>query len=197
VVLNPVWNVPRSIAVQEVVPLIRADTGYLRRAGMEVLLDSGDAARRVDAAGVDWAAVTDSTFPYRLVQAPGPTNPLGRLKLVFPNPFNVALHDTPAGQLFGASSRAMSHGCIRVDRVLDLALRLLQDDPAWSADAVARALEEPRERWIAVARPVPVYVGYWTAWVRGDGAVEFRDDAYGWDGKLAAALARVHPDFRD
>jgi murein L,D-transpeptidase YcbB/YkuD len=194
-VLNPVWNVPRSIAVQEVAPLIRSDTGYLGRAGMEVLLDSGGAARRVDPASVDWTAITDSTFPYRLVQAPGPTNPLGRLKLVFRNPFNVALHDTPASKLFSVPNRTLSHGCIRVDRLLDLAIRLLGNDPRWPPENVARVLEEPRERWIALLEPVPVYVGYWTAWVGSDGMAEFRDDPYGWDGKLAGALERIHPDF--
>ena len=194
-VLNPVWNVPRSIALRELVPLIRSDAGYLRRMDIDVLLDAGGPARRVDPASVDWAAVTDSNFPYRLVQAPGPKNPLGRLKLVFPNPFNVALHDTPAGELFNAPSRTFSHGCIRVERVLDLAVRLLGNDPRWPPETVARALEELRERSIVLLEPVPVYVGYWTAWVGSDSMAEFRDDPYGWDEELAGALARVHPDF--
>jgi murein L,D-transpeptidase YcbB/YkuD len=195
VVLNPVWNIPRSIAVEEIVPLIRADPGYFARVGIGVFHDSGGPPGPVDPASVDWAAVSDTSFPYRLVQAAGPTNPLGRLKLFFPNRFNVALHDTPGCELFAAPNRAFSHGCVRVEGVIDLAERLLLGDPAWTRDALERALEQGRERWVALPTPVPVHLGYWTVWAGDDGTVHFRRDVYERDARLADALAQLPPAF--
>jgi murein L,D-transpeptidase YcbB/YkuD len=188
-VLNPAWHVPRSIAVEEILPLIRRDPGYLKRVGMRVLRDSGGVALAVDAAAVDWTAVSDTAFPYRLVQQAGPANPLGRVKLVFANPFNVALHDTPAVQLFVVEPRAFSHGCVRVDRALDLAERLLVGDSAWTRERLERALDRGRERWVPLPAPVPVHIGYWTAWVDERGVAHFGPDVYEWDARLARALA--------
>jgi murein L,D-transpeptidase YcbB/YkuD len=195
VVLHPPWNVPRSIAVGELLPLLRSDPGYAARVGIRVYEGAGGAVRSIDPATIEWSALSDSVFPYQLVQGPGPANPLGRLKLVFANPFNVCVHDTPARSLFAAETRAFSHGCIRADRIADLAGALLRDDPAWPPGAVGRALQRDAERWIALREPVPVHVGYWTAWIGEDGAVQWRPDLYGWDAKVLTAFEAVPPRF--
>jgi murein L,D-transpeptidase YcbB/YkuD len=184
VVLAPPWSVPGKIMREEILPLIRADTGYLRRGPF--LVYRGRDTRPVNPATINWSG--PDTLRVRLVQQPGPTNPLGRVKLVFVNDFAVYLHDTPATALFRGADRTLSHGCVRVERALELAARLLADAPGWDAARLAREAATWTTRWIALPRPVPVYVTYFTAWVDADGALQLRDDVYGWDARLAAAL---------
>ena len=127
--------------------------------------------------------------------ATGPQNALGRIKLVFPNRFDVYLHDTPARTLFGRTVRAFSHGCIRVERPLDLAVWVLQDDPRWTPEAIRAGVEAGRERTVPLPRqdPVHVHVGYWTAWVGGDGKLRLGRDVYQRDAELARLLAGGKP----
>jgi hypothetical protein len=124
----------------------------------------------------------------RIRQRPGEWNALGRLKFNMPNPYNVYLHDTPAKQLFTRSFRAFSHGCIRLERPMDLALYLLRDQPRWTQAAIERDIATGTERTIRLTSPQPVYVLYWTAWVGDDGHMEFHRDHYQRDAALAAAL---------
>ena len=163
VVVNPWWNVPESIAIKELWPKQRRDRTYFAREHM-VVIDG------------------------RIRQRPGAWNSLGRLKFDMPNGYNVYLHDTPAKQLFAQPFRAFSHGCIRLERPLDLALYLLRDQPQWKADAIDNDIESGVERTIRLMVPEPVYVLYWTAWVGDDGHVEFHRDHYERDAALAAAL---------
>lgn len=190
VVLAPRWGVPREIARREIVPVIRRDTGYLARHGILVYGDAAPATP-VDPLTVDWTAA-DSLFPYRLIQLPGPSNPLGRVKLTFDNPFDVALHDTPALELFGSPDRALSHGCVRVDGALALAGRLLGGGNEWDEARLARLAAEGTTRTVRLPQPVPVFLTYFTAWADGSGAVYFLDDVYGWDARLEAALDTSH-----
>jgi murein L,D-transpeptidase YcbB/YkuD len=183
---SPAWAIPRSIAVREILPVVRRDPGYLAREGIRVLLDSGRTV--LDPAAVDWSQVSDSAFAFELRQDPGPANPLGGLKVVFPNRFDVYIHDTPAQALFGERVRTFSHGCIRAERAAELAVFLLGDAVRWTHDSVVAAMTAGRERSLPVPVPVPVHVGYWTAWVDDAGAVNFRDDVYGWDRLLGAVL---------
>jgi murein L,D-transpeptidase YcbB/YkuD len=187
---RPPWNVPRSIAVQEVLPLLQRDTGYRAREGMHVFGDSTLGAREIAPDSIDWRSVTDSTFTYQLVQEPGPDNPLGGVKLVFWTPFNVFIHDTPARPLFSEPWRAFSHGCVRVEHAADLAAALL---PEWPMDSIREAMSRGRERWVRIPAAIPVHLVYWTAWAEGEGPVQFRDDTYGWDQRLADALAAASP----
>jgi murein L,D-transpeptidase YcbB/YkuD len=163
IIVNPWWNVPDSIAVKELWPKQRRDPSYFAHEHM---------------------IVTNG----RIRQRPGEWNSLGRLKFNMPNSYDVYLHDTPAKSLFAQPFRAFSHGCIRVEKPLDLALYLLRDQPRWNAAAIERAIETGNEQSIRLTSPQPVYVLYWTAWVGDDGLVEFHRDHYDRDAVLRAAL---------
>ncbi len=183
-VLNPTWTVPPKILTDETLPAIRRDSGYLERNNMVVLSRDGAA---VDPATIDWDRYDGRTLPYRIVQQPGGTNPLGRVKFVFPNAYSVYLHDTPARSLFRRPRRTFSHGCIRVEQPMALA-ELLLGDSNWTAAALDSAVALGTEQAIPLARPVPVFVLYWTAWVAEDGVLHFRPDVYGRDTDILAAL---------
>jgi murein L,D-transpeptidase YcbB/YkuD len=186
VTFGPEWNVPRSIALQEVVPLEVAHPGYLRDGGFRVLRLATGAP--VDPDSVDWRSVDTAGFPYRLVQGAGPENPLGTIRFDVRDPFNVAIHDTPRHALFDDRVRIFSHGCVRLDRAAVLAAHLL---PEWSLDDVTNAMQGPPGRTIVLRRRVRVLLTYQTAWVESDGGVAFRDDVYGWDDELSHALLRI------
>lgn len=187
VVLNPKWNLPTSIAAREILPRLRANRRYLAENDI-VIVDR----RESDPFGlaVDWSTVSAEAFPFRLQQQPGPDNPLGRIKFDVPNRFDVYLHDTPARGLFARSVRTASHGCIRVERAQELAALVLADGTGrWTPERLAEAIAGGGSPRIPVARPLPVYILYWTAFVGANGLAQFRDDVYGRDGRLAAALA--------
>ncbi len=190
VVLNPYWNVPRSIMRHEIAPAAARDPGYLPSHRYEVVDGwGGKGARRVDPASIDWASVAaGGSFRYRVRQLPGPGNALGRIKFMLPNSYNVYLHDTPSESLFDRAQRSFSHGCVRVQHPLDLARWVFRDDPAWPPDRLASAVASGRRKWIVLPQPIPVYLLYRTAWVDGDGTTHFRNDLYGRDRKLARAL---------
>jgi len=185
VTLNPPWNVPISIATKEFLPKLRRDPGYLAAHEIVIVNRDGDPFGR----DIDWKSVGGRGFPYVLRQNPGPRNSLGVIKLEMPNPFDVYLHDTPAKALFARSPRYFSHGCVRLERAADMAIALIADESAWNRASLADAIRTGATRRIDLGRPVPVYILYWTAFVSEDGQVNFRDDAYGRDGPLLAALS--------
>lgn len=177
VVLNPTWTVPRSIASEELLLSIQRDPGFLERGGFDVF---GADGAPVDPAQVEWASLHADHFPFTLVQRPGPLNELGRVKFIVPNPYGVCLHDTPSRHLFGSSSRALSHGCIRLHRPLDFALQVLAAE-GWSRQQIEAGLASQVTQTIALKSPLPVVVGYLTAAVDADGTVYFYRDIYGLD----------------
>jgi len=184
---NPTWTVPPKIAIQDLLPKIRKDPGYLAAGGYEVFAGWSEGASKVDAATIDWSAVGKGRFPYRLRQGPGKKNALGQVKFMFPNRFDVYLHDTPARELFRRSVRTFSSGCIRLAEPLALAEALLRadnQDPG-RIDKIIGSGETTR---VSLATPVPVHLTYLTAWIGEGGTVEFRDDVYGRDALLAKAL---------
>jgi murein L,D-transpeptidase YcbB/YkuD len=187
-VLNPAWLVPRSIATREMLPSARRDPSYFRRAGIQVLTDEGGTTREVDPRRVDWNAISAEGFPFRLRQPPGPHNPLGPIKFVFPNPFGVYLHGTPSDAAFERPMRTLSHGCIRVEDELALALFALAPDPQWTEARLVEKLRRAREHRVPLPAPLPVHLLYFTAAAEPDGTVAFTDDPYGWDRALVAAL---------
>jgi len=188
VVANPPWNVPKSIALGEYLHDLRKDPRALRRRGFRLLEGAQEDAREVDPTTVDWHALDNGRFPYRLRQDPGPNNALGRLKFHLTNGYRIYLHDTPTRGLFGQSDRDLSHGCIRVERPLDLAAQLLGEA---SQELLHEALDKTKERHLSVKPPVPIHILYLTAWVDETGALRFSPDVYGFDGPQSTALDRV------
>jgi murein L,D-transpeptidase YcbB/YkuD len=185
-VFNPPWTVPTSIVVEEFLPKLRANPRFLADNDIMIL------DRRQDPYGlvVDWTAVSAERFPFRLQQRPGGWNPLGRLRFASPNRFDVYLHDTPLPELFQRADRALSHGCVRVERARELAALVLAGQAAGRPEAVERAMAGGVTSVVAVARPLPVYLLYWTAFVDDEGRLQLREDPYDRDGRVAAALAR-------
>jgi murein L,D-transpeptidase YcbB/YkuD len=186
--LNPYWNIPSEIAKNEIAPLVQADESYLERNPIKVFSGSGADAHEVDPSDVDWRKVSEEDTPYLLRQEPGPANPLGKIKFMCPNEHNVYLHDTPAGHLFDVKERDFSHGCIRVERPMDLAEYLLRGTATGSRDRIQAVIESGEVKVINLPEPMPVHLLYWTAWVDEKGLVQFRDDLYGHDQRLDAAI---------
>jgi murein L,D-transpeptidase YcbB/YkuD len=183
---GPYWNVPRSIADGEILPLARHDRAYLERNGYEIVRGWGDDAPVVDPWNLSDAALGAS--PYRVRQRPGPGNALGRVKFMFPNDFAVYLHDTPAQALFDRRVRAYSHGCVRVGDPAALARFALAAHTGWNADRVDETLRNGRRVRAVLPQKIPVYLIYLTAFEQ-DGSVAFRDDLYDLDGPLTRALS--------
>jgi murein L,D-transpeptidase YcbB/YkuD len=165
IVLAPYWNVPYSIVKNE----MGRSASYFARRNMEVVGRYADGLPMVR-------------------QKPGANNSLGRIKFLFPNQYSIYLHDTPAKNLFGEQRRAFSHGCIRVQEPFRLAHYLLADNPEWPNDKVLKVARGATETTITLKREVPVFVGYFTAWVDGQGRLNFRNDIYGHDCKMAERL---------
>ena len=183
--LNPFWNVPPSIATNEYLPKLIRNPGVLEPENIRVLAGNSE----VSPWSVDWASIS-GRFPYLLRQDPGPKNALGRIKFMFPNPFNVYIHDTPSKSLFAKASRIFSHGCMRVQHPEQLAEVLLRDQ-GWSMTKLEQTIATGERRIVKLQRPIPVYVTYLTAFANKDGGVHFRKDVYGRDKTLAAALQRA------
>ena len=185
VVFQPYWNVPPSIVKAELLPHIQKDPGYLAAHHYEVVKGNGDEV--VSATSVDWNDIDTTKMDVRVRQVPGDDNALGHVKFVFPNKFNIYMHDTPARSLFAKNERSGSHGCIRLEHPEEFAEFVLAGDPAWTPDRIREAMASDTNRSVAVKRRLPVYIIYLTAFVR-DGQLQFRDDVYGTDARAAARL---------
>lgn len=188
VVANPPWNVPESISLKEYLPELRENPKAFAKRGLRIMEGPEENAREIDPAKVNWRRVDEEDFPYHIRQDPGPDNALGRVKFHLTNDFHIYLHDTPARSLFGHSDRDLSHGCIRVEKPLELAARIL-DEPA--RELLREALETTEERHLPVKPPVPIHLVYLTAWVDEAGALHFSPDVYDHDGPQRTALDRA------
>ncbi|RDC63112.1 L,D-transpeptidase family protein [Adhaeribacter pallidiroseus] len=184
IVFSPYWYVPYSIIENEMMPHLLADPGWLERMDMEVVQGSGKATTPVDPYSIDWSAITKETFKYAIRQRPGPKNPLGDIKFIFPNEHEVYLHHTAAEQLFNQTQRGFSHGCIRVEKPVQLAEFLLADKPQWTEQTILEAMHAGEEQYENLKEKVPVYIVYFTSWVDDQGGIHFRDDIYGHDKEL-------------
>lgn len=163
VVFSPYWNVPTSIYKKEILPGIQRDPQYLKKHNMEKV---GQLVR----------------------QKPGPNNSLGLVKFLFPNSYSIYFHDTPAKSLFNETDRAFSHGCIRLSDPYKMARYLLRDQPSWTADKIDKAMHAGKEQFVAVKKPVPVYIVYFTAWSDRNGQLNLRKDIYGRDSRLSSMV---------
>jgi murein L,D-transpeptidase YcbB/YkuD len=181
IVVNPYWNVPPSIAANEIKPHLLANPFYLDSQNMEMLY-GGEV---INAAAIDWTATNINNF--RIRQRPGPGNALGKIKFLFPNEHDVYLHDTPSKSLFSRAFRAYSHGCVRVQNPMDFAAALIETNPELTL-AKIEALEGPSERWITLQQHIPVHLMYFTLRVDEDGTIRNYGDVYGLNKKLIELL---------
>ena len=179
-VINPYWHVPRSITVNEYLPALRR--GGARH--LEIYSRNG----RVNRNRIDFSKYTARNFPFSLKQAPGPRNALGRVKFMFPNKWNIYLHDTPSRSLFERDLRTFSHGCVRVGKPLDLAYHLLTPQDEDPEGTFTRYLNTGRESRVNLEQPIGVHLVYWSAWVTPTGRVNYRGDPYGRDVKVLRGL---------
>ena len=186
VVFNPTWTIPPTILVKDKLPVIKRDPGYLKRNNIRVIDSRG---QEVDPYSVNWSQYGAGRLPpYQLRQDPGEDNALGLVKIMFPNPYMVYLHDTPSKSLFDRDERTFSSGCIRVEKAFELAELVLGDPARWNPQTMAEVVASKRMQTVNLARPVPVLILYWTAQPRPDGQVIFRNDVYNRDPTTLAAL---------
>jgi murein L,D-transpeptidase YcbB/YkuD len=201
VVFSPYWNIPDSIVAGETAPAMARDSAYLKKNNIEILNVSGSGGRPVDYASVNW---DDARQLRRLAfrQRPGPGNALGRVKFLFPNQFDVYLHDTPAHALFARPARALSHGCVRVEEPEALAKYILRGYPEWDETQILQAMQAGVEKHVKLKETIPVHIVYFTAWVDENGGLHFQPDVYRYDavqaaqGQAVAALTTASRDFR-
>jgi murein L,D-transpeptidase YcbB/YkuD len=180
VVFSPYWNIPDTIAIGETAPAAIRDPAYLARNNIEVLSVSGGRTRLVDPATIDWSDPGQlEGLAFR--QRPGASNALGHVKFLFPNRFNVYLHDTPADGLFSRATRAYSHGCVRVERPEELAQYVLRGHHEWDAARIKRAMYSGQETHVKLKEKIPVHLVYFTVWVDDSGGVHFLPDPYRYD----------------
>jgi murein L,D-transpeptidase YcbB/YkuD len=189
---SPTWTVPVSIATEEMLPKLKKDPGYLPSRNFKLYESWEEDAAEVDPYEVNWEKVKADDFPYKIVQQPGANNSLGRVKFMFPNKMSIYLHDTPADYLFDRNERDLSHGCIRVEKPVELAAYLLQEEEMGMAE-VEQNMNLPEPLNTVLPEKVPVFIEYRTAWMGSNGRVHFREDIYGHDqkqiNKLEVALA--------
>jgi L,D-transpeptidase YcbB len=175
IVFNPWWETPASLAKADKLPMFKKDPGAVQRLGFEIRDRSGNV---IPPATIDWSSVTAGNFPYRIRQAPGPQNALGVVKIMFPNLYNVYLHDTPNRGLFTQRQRAFSSGCLRTQNPIGLSEWLLSETDGWDRAAIDKAVASGKETRATLSQKVPVHILYFTAVPDGSGGVRYLDDIY-------------------
>jgi len=177
--------VPTGILSKDILPsLKRGDLSVLTRKRLDVIDGEG---RKVNPSSVNWSRISARNCPYTFRQAAGPDNALGRVKFMFPNSYSVYLHDTPSKDLFEEPKRAFSSGCIRIERPLELAERVLAD-PKWTTAAIDRVVASGKTTTVSLRQPLPVLLLYWTAYPLANGQVAFAPDIYHRDAGILEAL---------
>ncbi len=183
IILNPYWNIPNSIIRHEIVPNIKKNSNYLATNNMEVL--SGTTI--IDPLNINWYKYKKD-IPFTIRQKPGEDNSLGKIKFLFPNSFNIYLHDTPSKGMFNKSKRAFSHGCIRVENPKKLLHYFIRNDASLNSEKVDSIFKTNKEYSIQIKPSVPVYIVYFTSWVDNNGQLNFRNDIYNLDKQLASEI---------
>jgi L,D-transpeptidase YcbB len=191
VIFRPYWNVPPSIAKAEIIPALKRNPNYLAKENMEVVDRDENVVASSGTTDEILKEVGEGKLSFR--QRPGPENSLGLIKFIFPNEFDVYMHDTPAAELFSKSRRDFSHGCIRLERPVDLAVWVLRNNRSWDVDHIRAAMNGARTEEVTLAHPISVLIVYGTVIVSEDGLVHFYDDIYGHDAALERALDQGYP----
>lgn len=182
IVLNPYWNVPESIIQKEMIPKLLRNANAMAREKIEIHSGWGEDGKRINPASVDWSQYRYSkTVPFRFAQVPGMHNALGKVKFLFPNEFSVYMHDTPTKGLFNRTTRAFSHGCIRLSKPIDLLKTFSTFNATVDFDKSQETLKGKKMTYLNLDNSVPIDVVYLTAWIDHDGKLQFRDDVYGYD----------------
>jgi murein L,D-transpeptidase YcbB/YkuD len=179
IIINPYWNVPTSIVRKEMLTKLKRNSNYLVKNNLELL--SGNTI--IDPSTVNWNSYS-SSIPYSIRQKPGDHNALGKMKFIFPNNFSIYLHDTPSKNFFNVSNRAFSHGCIRVENPMKLALYILRNNPNWNQKKIQLSINNKKTITVQVKPTLPVYIVYFTAWIGNSGEINFRNDLYNLDYQL-------------
>jgi len=185
IVFSPTWTVPPTILNDDIIPELLKGPEYLEKRNMILLRHDGSELAYND---IDWSTISKTNFPYRVRQNPGPGNSLGRVKFMFPNTYDVYIHDTPSKGSFTADNRDISSGCVRVEKPFDLAVLLLSDTPEWSPANILNAMQQDKEQTVRLKIPVDVVLIYLTAWTDGRDRIQFRKDIYQRDEKVIEAL---------
>jgi len=187
---NPYWTLPPNIAANETLPKLKKDTLYLKKHNMKIFDGWGSDSKEMDATKIDWSKVTKKEMKqYRVRQEPGPENALGTLKVVFPNKYDVYLHDTPTHSLFKEEKRAFSHGCIRMSRPAEMAAWLLGGkEKGWDIERISEIVKSGQRKVVKLEEPIPIHILYRTAFVEpSTNTLNFYEDVYGRDKILANA----------
>ena len=187
IIINPTWHVPKSIAVDEYLPMMQENPDFISNNDM-VLLVKGTSTQ-VDASLIDMSAFTPDNFPFEIKQNPSNLNALGLVKFMFPNRFSIYMHDTPSKELFFRDQRTFSHGCIRVQDPFDFAHVLLTEQMEDPIVGFAGFLEKNREIQINLQESVPVHIQYRTVFKGIDGQINYRSDIYGRDAMVFLAMS--------
>ena len=185
IVFSPSWTVPKTILNNDVIPELLKGPGYLEKRNMKLLRNDGSEVTYTD---IDWSAISADNFPYTVRQSPGPGNALGRVKFMFPNSYDVYIHDTPSKASFARDERDISSGCVRVENPFDLAVLLLSDTPEWPPASILDAMQQEKEQTVRLKIPVDVVLIYLTAWTDGKDRIQFRRDVYQRDALVMRAL---------
>ncbi len=186
--LNPYWNIPHKIALNDILPCIKKDPDYLTDKSIRIFENWTADAKELNPESIDWDGMGKNNFIYKLRQDPKSSNALGRIKFMFPNEFSIYLHDTPARELFNRTKRAFSSGCIRVEKPVELAAYLLSESPTWNLQKLIAVVNSKKTKAISLPDPINIHILYWTAWVDKDGITHFREDIYGRDRQLNVAF---------
>ncbi len=185
-VFHPFWTVPTGILTNDVLPSAKKDSTYLKNKGMKVI--DNRTGKEVNPQSIDWQSARVGNFAYSIRQNPGAINALGRIKFIFPNKYDIYMHDTPSRNLFQRNERAYSSGCIRLEQVNQLAMYLLKDQRGWSEEKVTEAFQSQRTQTVYLENPIDVHILYITAFVSPEGEINFRKDIYDRDAPLMDAL---------
>ena len=194
-VMNPYWVVPKAIAEKDILPKVKKDPTVLVKQKFKIFQGWGADTLEIDPHTVDWQGVKAANLSFRFRQEPGPQNALGRVKFMFPNQFDVYLHDTPSRELFAKARRDFSSGCIRIEKPVELVEYLLRNHPDWPPEKIRLALmgDEIVEKTVKLPEPVNIHILYWTVWVGKDDLIHFGPDIYARDKALDEAMREPPP----
>jgi len=196
IVLSPKWNVPLSIAKDEMLPKLRRGGSYFSRNNFSIYQHTSSGMKEINPNSVNWNNVSNMGN-YSIVQNAGESNALGRVKFIFPNSNNIYMHDTPSTQ-FDKANRALSHGCIRLEQPEELANYLLKEKgELWTKEKIHTAMYSGNTQNVNLKRQWVVHIVYWTSWVDDNGKVHFSKDIYGYDKAQKEILAKRDANLKE